>query len=124
MEKTEKPIHIPLLEQAKEIIAKYRGNCIQKEDNKVFKSIANQTVNKDLRHIMKILGINKHISFHCARHSFATSLLHSKVSLPHLQALLGHSNIQDTMIYARSLQEDLYTSMDNLGNMYTQQKAV
>jgi len=102
MEKTSKPIVIPLLPKAKEIISKYRKNCIPKEEKPVFPNIANATINKKLKELMELAGIKKHISFHCARHSFATSLLHSKTSLPHLQMLLGHSNIQDTMIYAVS----------------------
>lgn len=124
MEKTSKPILIPLLPKAKEIIGKYRNGCIPKEDKNVFPNIANQTINKRLKDLMKLAGIDKHVSYHVSRHSFASAHLHSKTSLAHLQQLLGHSNIQDTMIYAKSLQEDIFASMDNLGNMYKKQEAV
>ncbi len=124
MQKTSKTILIPLLPKAKEIIVKYRNGSIQKDDKNVFKNIANQTVNKKLKELMKMSGIQKHISFHSSRHSFATSLLHSKVSLPHIQKLLGHASYQDTLIYAHSLAEDLFESMESLENMYTKQEAV
>ncbi|MFB2121195.1 tyrosine-type recombinase/integrase [Parapedobacter sp. 2B3] len=124
MEKTSKSIVIPVLPKAKVIVNRYRKNCIPNEDKNVFPNIANATINSKLKDLMKLAGIKKHISFHCARHTFATSLLHSKTSLPHLQMLLGHSNIQDTMIYAKTLQEDIFASMDNLNTMYAHQEAV
>lgn len=124
MEKTSKPIVIPMLPKAKEIISKYRRSCIPKEEKHVFPNIANGTINKRLKDLMELAGIKKHISFHCARHTFATSHLHSKTSLAHLQKLLGHSKIQDTMAYADTMQEDLFASMDNLNAMYAHQEAV
>lgn len=124
MEKTSKPIVIPLLPKAKEIIIKYRKNCIPKEEKHVFPNVANATINKKLKELMQLAGIKKYISFHCARHSFATSLLRSNTSLPRLQMLLGHSNIQDTMIYAKTSHEDIFESMESLNAMYEHQEAV
>lgn len=71
---------------------------------------------------MKLVGIDKSISFHSSRHTFATTHIQAKTNVVHLQQLLGHANLSDTMIYTKVLQEDLFTSMENLNNMYGQQK--
>lgn len=122
MNKTSKPITIPLLPRAKEIIAEYQNLCIHSQEKTIFPNIANTTINKKLKVLMKLVGIDKSISFHSSRHTFATTHIQAKTNVVHLQQLLGHANLSDTMIYTKVLQEDLFTSMDNLNNMYGQQK--
>lgn len=122
MNKTSKPITIPLLPMAKEIIQKYQKQCIGNNDKNIFPNIANATINKKLKELMKLSGIDKHISFHSSRHSFGVNHLQAKTSLSHLQQLMGHSSVIETSIYAQVLKEDLFTSMENLNNMYGQQK--
>lgn len=56
-------------------------------------------INRELKFISKICGISKNISFHVARHSFATNFLLSGGRVEVLQQLLGHSKITDTMVY-------------------------
>ena len=118
MEKTSKPIIIPLLPIAKGIIFKYQKMRIVNDDQNIFPNIANSVINRKLKELMKLVGINKSVSFHLSRHTFATTHIHAKTSLSHLQQLLGHANIQDTMVYAKTMQEDLFRSMDNLNTMY------
>lgn len=63
------------------------------------KKFADQHINDELKKIMKILGITKKVTFHVARHTFATSFLRAGGSVEKLQKLLNHSSINETMIY-------------------------
>ena len=58
-------------------------------------------INKRIKRIAKLAGINKTISTHIGRHSFATMLLTNKVDLPVIQELLGHHDVKVTQIYAK-----------------------
>ena len=62
-------------------------------------NFTNEYVNRELKEICKFRGINKRVSFHVSRHTFATNFLVSGGRVEHLQKLLGHSNIRETMIY-------------------------
>ncbi|MBC7642199.1 MAG: site-specific integrase [Flavobacterium sp.] len=70
------------------------------------KKFADQTINDELKKIMKLLTINKKVSFHVARHTFATSFLRAGGQVEKLQKLLGHSDIKQTMIYVHIVQAD------------------
>lgn len=59
----------------------------------------NEYINRELKGICKICGISKNVSFHIARHTFATNFLLAGGRVEHLQKLLGHSKIEETMIY-------------------------
>ena len=56
-------------------------------------------------------GIDKEISFHLARHSFATLTLSKGVSIESVSKMLGHTNIQTTQIYARVINEKIRDDM-------------
>lgn len=118
MKKTSEGIEIPLVPMAKAIIDKYSKNKIILDDAHVFPFVANATINKHLKELMRLVGVKKHVSLHVGRHTFASLHLHAKTSIAHLQKLLGHCNIQDTMIYAKTMKEDLYSAMENLNSIY------
>ena len=55
---------------------------------------------------MTLLKIHKNVTFHVARHTFATSFLRAGGKVEKLQRLLGHTDIKQTMIYAHIVQAD------------------
>lgn len=76
-----------------------------------------QKINAHLKEIAKICGIKKVVTFHVARHSFATNFLRLGGTIEKLQELLGHSSITETRIYVHIVQEELDREimiMDNL----------
>lgn len=78
-----------------------------------------QKINKDLKDIMTQLGIDKHITFHCSRHTFATNYLRLEGNVQTLQKILGHSSINETMIYVHIVDQEKEESiyiMDQLFN--------
>lgn len=115
MHKTKRQVNIPLIPQAKALI---------KPDNqyhycKIFKVLSNQKTNQNLKEIMKLAEIRKKggISFHCARHSFATNAIAANMSLPYVSQLLGHSETKTTGIYVKILKDVLFDETDKLANM-------
>jgi len=67
----------------------------------VFKLGAQQSIDKAIRQWVKRAGVEKRISFHCARHTFATLGLTCGVDLYTMSKLLGHRDIASTQIYAK-----------------------
>ena len=67
--------------------------------------IDRSVVNKAIKSAVRKVGINKHISGHSFRHSFATHLLQRGTDIRTIQALLGHNNVETTMIYTHVLQQ-------------------
>lgn len=65
-----------------------------------FKIKSNSTIDKQLKKIKYLSGINTHISFHTARHTNATLLIYKGVNITTVQKLLGHKNIKTTQHYA------------------------
>ncbi len=68
-------------------------------------------INKNLKTIASKAGIDKKVSFHVSRHSFATNALRKGIPIEHVQKLLGHANIRETLIYAKIVSADLDESM-------------
>ena len=70
----------------------------------VFDVYSNQATNRLLKDIMKLAGIHKSISFHCARHTFATIALELSGDIASVSKLCGHTKISTTQIYAKVLE--------------------
>ena len=109
--KTGETFIVPLLTPALEIL----GDKKQKEDGLVFDSITNACVNRKLKILAQKAKIFKNITFHIARHSFATTItLNNDVPLITVSKMLGHSNTRTTQIYAKVLQKKVSLDMEKL----------
>ncbi|MDD4437854.1 MAG: site-specific integrase [Tissierellia bacterium] len=97
-EKTGINFNIPLLDIAKEILDKYAGTL---PDDKALPVLSNQKMNSYLKEIGTLCEIDKELTFHLARHTFATLTLSKGVSIESVSKMLGHSNIKTTQIYAK-----------------------
>ncbi|WP_446715143.1 tyrosine-type recombinase/integrase [Cloacibacterium sp. TD35] len=62
-------------------------------------------------------GINKHITWHCARHTFATSLVYEDVGINTVSALLGHKDLRQTQIYVRTAELSKTNAISKLPNI-------
>lgn len=90
---------IPLLELPLQIIEKYRDTA---PDDRLFPMYSNSTLNHYLKSIAGICGIDRPLSFHCGRHTYATEItLSHGVPLETVSKMLGHSRIETTRIYAK-----------------------
>ncbi|MDT0552635.1 site-specific integrase [Urechidicola vernalis] len=91
-EKTKKEIAVPLLLKARELIGKYSNN-----DEKIFPLMSNQRYNSYLKEMASLVGIEKRLTTHTARKTFAsTVLLYNNVPMEIVCELLGHSSISTT----------------------------
>jgi len=114
-EKTDKVISVPLLPKAIQLIAKY-----QKLNDKesVLPVVSNQRFNSYLKEIADIVGIDKNLTHHMARKTFAsTVLLYNDVPMEIVSELLGHSSIKITEShYGKVVQKKVSEQMKNLTN--------
>ena len=122
-EKTNVPVNIPLLQPAIEIIEKFNQeeNSLIRET--VFPKISNQEMNRSLKIIAEICGIKKYLTFHIARHTFATTItLMNGVPIETISKLLGHTKLSTTMIYAKVNQSKIGMDMELLQNRLNDNK--
>nr|WP_280645333.1 MULTISPECIES: site-specific integrase [unclassified Dysgonomonas] len=111
-EKTNINVNVPLLEIPRKILAKYKDEL---DSNKILPIMSNQKMNEYLKEIANLCGIDKSLSFHLARHTFATTVTLSKgVPIESVSKMLGHTNVQTTQIYARIINEKISYDMANL----------
>ncbi|MGK0366568.1 MAG: integrase/recombinase XerD [Saprospiraceae bacterium] len=98
--KTDQPLTMPLLDGAVKIYEKYK---FQHEiSGKVLPQLSNNKENTYIKVIINLAGINKHITHHIGRHTFATTiLLENDVPIEVVKEFLGHDSLKSTMIYAK-----------------------
>ena len=113
-EKTGERFEIPVLKNAMSIIEKY-DNEERKITGYILPRISHQKVNVYLKTIAEIVGIEKELTHHVARHTFATTVtLSNDVPLEIVSKLLGHNNIRTTQIYAKITNKYLSKITDKL----------
>ncbi len=88
----------------------------------VLPMLTNQKINTSLKVIAGIVGINKRLSFHASRHSFATNSLELGVDIAAISSLMGHRTIKTTMIYAKMTRKGKVDVIKYLNECNNQQK--
>jgi site-specific recombinase XerD len=113
--KTNEALKIPLLPRALAIIEKYSEEMKNRSEGRLLPVLSNQKMNAYLKVIMKACGIAKNITFHAARHTFATTVtLSNGVPIETVSKLLGHTKLTTTQIYARVLEKKVGEDMQDL----------
>lgn len=113
--KTDTGVRVPLLPQAIELMDKYKENPRVMNSGTIFPVISNQRMNGYLKEIADLCGITKNLTFHIARHTFATTVtLSNGVPIESVSKMLGHTSIRTTQIYAKVVESKLSEDMHNL----------
>ncbi|RIW12900.1 site-specific integrase [Algoriphagus lacus] len=114
-QKTQAPTRLPLLPEALKIIHKYQNHPVVKITGKVLPTPSNQKTNAYLKEIADLCGINKELTFHIARHTFATTItLANGVPLETVSKMLGHKSLAQTQHYAKILDNKVSEEMKSL----------
>jgi len=111
-QKTNRIVSVPLLNKANEVLKKYSN------ENILLPVISNQKFNSYLKEIAVIVGIDKRLTHHIARKTFATTvLLYNDIPMEIVSELLGHSKMQITQKhYAKVVQKNVSKEMDKLNH--------
>ncbi|GAB3984193.1 site-specific integrase [Spirosoma terrae] len=128
--KTGEPVTIKLPKRALEIIDFYKPLTSEKTENFIFPCLNNEAdytdsrvlfralssgtayANKNLKTLAQRAGIDKSISFHTSRHTFATRALRKGVRMEYVSKLMGHTTLKTTQIYAKIVNEELDKAME------------
>ncbi|MDA3821737.1 MAG: site-specific integrase [Bacteroidales bacterium] len=105
-----KLIKVPLPPMAIQLI---KDEAPFRVSGKIFNTFSEQHTRRTIKDLVKKNGIEKDVSLHTGRHTFATLFLRKTKNIAVLQKLLGHSKIEQTMVYAHVLTEDIETEMEN-----------
>lgn len=120
-QKTKNMCNIPLLPWASELLNKYKDDPECQLSGTLLPVPTNQRMNAYLKEIADVCGIQKDLTTHCARHTFATSIsLANGASLENVSKMLGHSNINMTRHYARVLDQNISRDMEKIKNQLDQ----
>ncbi len=114
-QKTEIPQRIPLLKPALDLIDKYADHPIHQKDQRVFPVLSNQKMNAYLKEIADLCGITKKLTFHLARHTFATTIaLSNGIPMETVSRMLGHKTMRQTQHYAKVVDLKISNDMEKL----------
>lgn len=80
--------------------------------------MTNQKANAYLKELADLAKIQKHLTTHIARHTFATMSLNNHVPLETISKMLGHSDITTTQIYAKMLDKTISEDMETMRNKF------
>lgn len=105
-------VHIPLRKDLIELIGKQQDNGL------VFPLPSHPTCLKELRRWTEAAGITKHITWHCARHTFATNILKNGADIRVVADLLGHSGLRYVERYTRAIDEQKFKAVNTLPPLF------
>lgn len=114
-QKSKNPVKIPLLPKAIAIIEKYKMHPKVIHEGKLLPGMSNQKLNTYLKEIADLCDIDKNLTFHIARHTFATTVtLTNGVPIESISKMLGHTKLSTTQIYAKVVESKLSHDMNEL----------
>lgn len=100
--KTDTPSRIPLLPISNSIVNKYDDHPVTSLSGKLLPVMSNQRMDSYLKELTDLCGITKDLTFHCARHTFATTVtLTNGVPIETVSKMLGHKSLKTTQHYAK-----------------------
>ena len=111
--KTNVPYQVKLMDIPLQIIERYKH---LEEDKFVFGKLNYWSICKKLKKVIAACGIEKQISLHCGRHSWATLALSKGMPIESVSRVLGHTNIVTTQLYARITSQKLNDDLTMLGD--------
>lgn len=112
--KTDIKVNVPLLKMPLLILNKYEGKL---PNNAILPKISNQKMNAYLKEIADLCGIDKNLTTHVARHTFATTTTLTKgVPIETVSKMLGHTKLSTTQIYARIVDKKISNDMNLLSD--------
>jgi site-specific recombinase XerD len=118
-QKTETASKIPILPITQMIIDKYDNHPESNNQNKLLPILTNQKMNAYLKEIAAICEIEKELTFHIARHTFATTVtLTNGVPIESVSKMLGHKNLKTTQHYAKILDKKVSEDMQILRDKF------
>jgi|SRR5665213_2281992 len=113
-------LHEALLPAALEIINRFEEHPQWKDKDRVLPVLSNQKMNSYLKEIADACGINKNLTYHIARHTFATTVtLSNGVPIETVSKMLGHRNIKTTQHYAKILDKKISEDMKGLRSKFS-----
>lgn len=117
-QKTNTAVKVPLLDPAVNIIEKYKDHPITEVTETLLPLLSNEKLNMFLKEVALVCGIKKNLTFHMARHTFATTVtLSNGVPIETVSKMLGHTKLATTQIYARVLENKVSHDMNVLRNV-------
>lgn len=123
--KTDESVRVPLLPKALEMIEKYKNHPGVIHSGGILPRMSNQKLNSYLKEVADLSGIDKNLTFHLARHTFATTVtLTNGVPIETVSKLLGHTSIRTTQIYAKVIERKVSDDMNLLKSKLSQQSAL
>jgi site-specific recombinase XerD len=124
-QKTESASKIPILPVTQIIIDKYENHPQSTNVDKLLPILSNQKMNAYLKEIAAICNINKELTFHIARHTFATTVtLTNGVPIESVSKMLGHKNLRTTQHYAKVLDTKVSEDMKILKDKFLDRTAL
>jgi site-specific recombinase XerD len=119
-QKTESASKIPILPVTQMIIDKYANHPQAGNQDKLLPILSNQKMNAYLKEIAGVCNINKELTFHIARHTFATTVtLTNGVPIESVSKMLGHKNLRTTQHYAKVLDKKVSEDMKILKEKFS-----
>ena len=119
-EKTAVMSRIPLLPYSVKLLAKYERDPELQGTGKLLPVPSNQKMNAYLKEIAVICNIDKNLTTHCARHTFATLAIEYGMPIDIIAKILGHTNVNMTRHYAKVSETNISREMKKIGSALSQ----